>query len=63
MQYHNSSSHFDMKVPTSEAIARPEDYGMLVRECLLSRESDGGDHEGLHPRRACEKKLPALLNF
>ena len=40
--------YFDMKVPTSEAMLRPEDYGTLVRECLLSRESDGGDHEGLH---------------
>jgi hypothetical protein len=62
MQYHNSSSYFDMKVPPSEAMAA-EDDGTLVRECLLSRESDGGDHEGLHPAVPAKNKLPALLSF
>jgi hypothetical protein len=51
-----------MKVPTSEAMAA-EDYGTLVRECLLSRESEGGDHEGLHPCRACQKQTACALKF
>jgi hypothetical protein len=51
-----------MKVPTSERWLRKEDYGTLVRECLLSGESDGATTKDFI-RAVPAKKLPTLLSF
>jgi hypothetical protein len=51
-----------MKVPTSEGMAGPEDYETLVRECLLSRESDGATTKDFI-RAVPAKKTACALKF
>jgi hypothetical protein len=51
-----------MKYPHRKRWLRPEDYGTLVRECLLSRESDGATTKDFI-RAVPAKKTAYALKF